>query len=108
MALYLLQYAYTSAAWRQMIKSGENEVGLARQVSKKLGGRVVEAWFTFGDYDVAAILDMPDHVTAAAVSVSLSAGDYAKAAKTTPLIPEKESNEILRKAKGTGVKPIRT
>ncbi len=109
MAFYLLQYSYTSEAWEKMGKTAGDgpEIGLVRQVAKKLRGHLVDAWLAFGEYDVVAILDMPNNVSAAALSVAISAGHYAKAIKTTPLMTERDGKEILRKAKGAGVRPIR-
>ena len=107
MALFLLQYAYTSHAWQSQLESEDSEIGMARKVADKLGGKLVSGWFTFGDYDVAAILEMPDHVTAGAVSVALSAAGYAKAAKTTQLISEAEGRAMLNKAKSAKAKRVK-
>jgi uncharacterized protein with GYD domain len=106
MAQYLLQYAYTAKAWVKQLKEEDGDIGVARQVAKDLGGTLVNGWFTFGDYDVAAIIDVPDHLTAAAVSVALSSAGYARAAKTTPLMTEAEGKAMLRKAKSAKVAAV--
>jgi uncharacterized protein with GYD domain len=100
--LYLLQYAYTPDAWSKMLGTVKIEVEKCRELAGKLGGSVTQAWVTFGEYDVAAIVDLPDNVTAGALSVALSAAGLAKAAKTTPLIAETDGQAILRKAKAAG------
>jgi hypothetical protein len=41
---------------------------------EKLGGKLETKWFCFGDYDLVAVLDMPDNVSAAAFSLAASAG----------------------------------
>ncbi len=107
MALFLLQYAYTPHAWRNQLESEDSEIGMARKVADKLGGKLVSGWFTFGDYDVAAIIEMPDHVTAGAVSVALSAAGYAKAAKTTQLISEADGRIMLNRAKSAKAKRVK-
>lgn len=105
MAQYLLQYAYTPEAWSKQLKTEDGDIGMARKVAKNLGGSLVSGWFTFGDYDVAVIIEVPDHMTAAAVSVALSAAGYARAAKTTLLITEAEGKAMLKKAKSAKATP---
>jgi len=107
MGLYLLQYAYTPEAWSKQIKEEDGDIGAARKIADKLGGKLVSGWFTFGDYDVVAILEMPDNVTAGAVSVALSAAGYAKAAKTTHLITEGDGVAMLRKAKSAKTSSVK-
>lgn len=105
MALYLLQYAYTSDTWKTMTGTMKIEIEKTRELARKMGGQVLHAWITFGEYDVAAVLDLPDNVSAGAVSVALSAAGLAKAAKTTPLLAETDGQTILRKAKDAAQAP---
>jgi hypothetical protein len=46
--------------------------------------------------------EMPDHVSAAAFSLSASAGGVVKAVKTTPLMTIEESTEAMKKTPGVG------
>ncbi len=72
---------------------------------RKHGGRLESAYYAFGDYDVVAIVEVPDNVSAAAFSLALNAGGALKAAKTTPLMTVEEGMEAMRKAGGTGYRP---
>jgi uncharacterized protein with GYD domain len=103
MAQYLLQYAYTREAWTKQIIEEAGDIDKPRKIAKDLGGSLIHGWFTFGDYDVAAVIEVPDNVTAAAVSVALSAAGYARAAKTTALMTETEGKAMLRKAKAAQI-----
>jgi uncharacterized protein with GYD domain len=49
-------------------------------------------------YDLLVICQMPDHVSAAALSMAVSAGGAVKATKTSLLMTFDEGLEALRKA----------
>jgi uncharacterized protein with GYD domain len=71
-------------------------------VIEKLGGRVVNAYFAFGDYDFVLITELPNNVSAAALAIAASAGGACKSVKTTPLMEAAEGLEALRKAATSG------
>jgi uncharacterized protein with GYD domain len=105
MGLYLVQYAYNAETWARQVEENDGDIGIARQIAEKLGGRFVDGWFTFGEYDAAVVIEVPDNVTAGALSVALSASGVSKAAKTTPLITQAEGKVMLRKAKSARTTP---
>ena len=51
------------------------------------------------------IVEVPDHVSAAALSLAANAGGTLKAVRTTPLMTIEEGMEALRKAGGAGYRP---
>ena len=102
---YLLQVAYTPDAWATQLKNPQNRIEAIRPAVQGLGGRIECAYISFGEYDVIAVLDMPDNVSAAAFSIVASAGGALKAAKTTPLMTMEEGIEAMRKAGGAGYRP---
>ena len=105
MAYYMFQAAYTPEAWATMVRNPQNRAELVRPVVESLGGRWVDAWLAFGDYDVVVIAELPDNVSAAAFSLAVNAGGALKAAKTTPLMTIDEGIEAMRKAGGAGYRP---
>lgn len=105
MAYYLLQVAYTPEAWATLVKNPQNRLELVRPAAERLGGKLETGWFAFGEYDVVAVLNMPDNVSAAAFSIAASAGGAVKAIKTTPLMTIEEGVEAMRKAGDTGYRP---
>ncbi len=105
MPYYMLQGSYTSEAWASQIKNPENRVEVVRPIFEGLGGRIESAFFAFGQYDIVVIVEFPDNVSAAAISVALAAGGGFKASETTPLMTMEEGLEMLRKAGGTGYRP---
>jgi uncharacterized protein with GYD domain len=99
MTLYALQASYTPVAWAALVKSPENRLEAVRPAVERLGGRIVDGWFSFGDYDVLIVCDMPDAASAAALSMAISAGGAIKAVKTTPLMTFDEGEAALKKAR---------
>ena len=69
-----------------------------RPVVEKLGGRVINGWFSFGEYDVLLVCEMPDAISAAALSMAISSSGAVKAVKTTPLMTFDEGVAALKKA----------
>jgi uncharacterized protein with GYD domain len=105
MPLYLSQVAYTPEAWKALVKNPQNRLEAVRPVVEKLGGKIVSGYFAFGDYDVVAIVEMPDHVAAAALAMAFAAGGACKDVKTTPLMTAAEGIEALKQAASSGYKP---
>lgn len=105
MAYYLGQAAYTPEASAMLIKKPQNRREVVRQPIEKLGGRLEGLWFAFGEYDAILIYQLPDNITAAALSMAIAAGGAVKAFKTTPLMTAEEAVEAMKKAAGTGYRP---
>ncbi|MBN1784221.1 MAG: GYD domain-containing protein [Candidatus Bathyarchaeota archaeon] len=72
---------------------------VANPIIDNLGGKIVCAYLTFGDYDSVTIVDMPDDVTAAALSMVLLASNAFKSVKTTSILSWKDAVEGMKKAK---------
>jgi uncharacterized protein with GYD domain len=100
MAFYLVQLAYTPEAWAAMRARPQNRLEAVQPVAQRLGGRIVSKWMAFGEYDIVAILEMPDNVSAAAFSVAVSAGGAVKGMKTTPLLTMEEGMDVMKRAGG--------
>ena len=105
MARYLFQASFTSEAWAAQVKNPQNRIEALRPVIEGLGGSLESFYYAFGEYDVVAIAEMPDNVSAAAFSLAASAGGALKAVKTTPLMTIEEGIEAMRKAAGAGYRP---
>ena len=105
MAYYLLQVAYTGDAWGAQISNPQNRLEQVRPAVEALGGTFDTAFYAFGEYDIVAIVQFPDNVSAGAFSIAVSAGGAMKAIKTTPLMTVEEGMEMMRKAAGSGYRP---
>lgn len=103
---YLQQVAYSREGWEALVANPQNRIEAVRPAIEKLGGRIESAWFSFGDYDVIVISQLPDNVSAAAIAMAFAAGGACKSVQTTPLISPDEAIQALRKAKDCGYRPV--
>lgn len=106
MPSYLVQVAYTSEAVAALIKKPHDRGAVVAKAIEKLGGTLKSAWLSFGDYDTIVVIDMPDNVSASAFAMAISAGGSCKSVKTTPLLSIDEGIAAMKKAGGTGYKPL--
>ncbi|HET7103364.1 MAG TPA: GYD domain-containing protein [Terracidiphilus sp.] len=106
MAMYLVQTSYTTQALSILIKNPQNRTEVVRKAAEKFGGKLVGQWLSFGDYDVTCIFEMPDNVSAAALSLAVSAGGTVTGTKTTPLLTIDEGMAALKKAGTSSYKPV--
>lgn len=107
MPSYLVQLSYSSGSLAALIKKPHNRVAAVSKSVEKLGGRIEGGWLSFGDYDVVVVLEMPDNVSAAALSMAFGAGGGCKSVKTTPLISLDEAVLVMKKAGTCGYKPAK-
>lgn len=105
MPLFLIQVAYTPEAWQAMISNPQDRIEAIRPVIKKLGGKIINGYLAFGDYDTVATIELPDSVSAAALAMAVSAGGACKNVKTTPLMTTAEGIDALKKAANCGYRP---
>jgi uncharacterized protein with GYD domain len=106
MSHFLCQISYTTEAWEKLLKSPQNRFDAVRPAVEKLGGKVDNGWFSFGDFDAVVIIQMPDNVSAAAIAMAFAAGGALKSVKTTPLLTAAEGLDAMKKAAGAGYRPI--
>jgi uncharacterized protein with GYD domain len=102
---YLQQVAYSIEGWKALVKKPQNGIEAVRPVIEKLGGTIESAWFTFGDYDVVIVVEMPSNVDVTAIAMAFAAGGACKSVKTTPLLTLDEAVEAMKKAGKTGYRP---
>jgi uncharacterized protein with GYD domain len=106
MPQFLHQVAYTSDAWKALIAHPQDRIDAVRSAIEKLGGKLLHGWFAFGDYDVVAITEMPDNVSAAAIAIAFAGGGACKSVQTTPLLNQQEAMAAMRKASECGYRPV--
>jgi len=105
MPSYLYRVGYTPQAWASQVKNPQSRLEAVRPVIEGLGGKVVCAYYAFGEDDVILIADMPDNGSAASFSIAAAAGGAVSHIRTTPLMSTDEALEAVRKAGASGYKP---
>jgi uncharacterized protein with GYD domain len=98
MALYMIQGTYTAEAWATMTKNPQDRSIPIRELAQRLGGRLVDVYYCFGEYDVVVLAEAPDDVTASAIVLAAISPGHLKAIKTTKLLTVEETMEAMRKA----------
>jgi uncharacterized protein with GYD domain len=98
MALYLVQGAYTAEALATMAKNPQDRSVPVRELVQKLGGRLAGFYFCFGEYDVVALVELPDDSAATALALAAVSPGHLKVYKTTKLFSVEETMEAMRKA----------
>lgn len=89
MATYLLQVSYTTNGLKGLLgEGGSSRRTMVDGMVKSLGGTLESFYYAFGDDDVYAIAQLPDNVTAAAVSLAVSASGAARSKVVVLLTPE--------------------
>jgi uncharacterized protein with GYD domain len=89
MAKYLYQASYTTEGVKGLLKDGGSSRREAiRKMTGSLGGTVEAFYYAFGEDDVYLIVDVPDHVTAAAASLAVAASGAVNIKTTVLLTPE--------------------
>ncbi|MSQ12237.1 MAG: GYD domain-containing protein [Dehalococcoidia bacterium] len=98
MAKYLIEATYSTKGVTGLLQEGgKGRQGAVEQVLKGLGGKLEAYYFAFGPADVYSIVDLPDNVSALALSVAVNSTGAAHL-KVTVLITPEEMDKATRKA----------
>ena len=98
MALYMAQFAYTAEALATMAKNPQDRSAPVRAVAEKLGGRLINFYYCFGEYDGVGLIELPDDTAASALALAAVSPGHLRAYKTTKLFTVEETMEAMRKA----------
>jgi uncharacterized protein with GYD domain len=99
MPKYLVRVSFKSEGIRQVLTKAK-ATGLRGAVGKlvEAAGGKMEAWyFAFGDDDVVALLDLPDNVSAASLSVAANAAGFINL-RVTPLLTADEMDKAIERS----------
>jgi uncharacterized protein with GYD domain len=97
MPKYLVQANYVGEGLKGLLKEGGSSRRAAvEKLFGSVGGRVEAFYYAFGDTDLFVIADVPDNVTAAALSLVVNATGTATA-KITVLLTAEEIDAAAKK-----------
>jgi len=95
MAKYMYRASYTLDGVRGLLK--DTASGRRKAVEAAigaLGGKVESFYYCFGEDDVMLIVDLPDNVAAAGLSVTVAASGMVRG-RITPLLTVEEADRSL-------------
>ena len=106
MPFFLHQVSYTPEALARLVANPHDRTDAVRGPIEKLGGKVKELFFAFGEHDAVLLTEMPDNVSAAAIAMAFWAGGSVRSCQTTALMTTAEAMDALRKAGTCGYRPV--
>jgi uncharacterized protein with GYD domain len=99
MAMYMVQFTYTSEAWDAMVKKPQDRTIPSRDLVQNLGGKLLGLYYSLGEYDGVALFETPDDISASAVGLAVKASGIMKENHITRLFTMDEAMEAMRKAR---------
>jgi uncharacterized protein with GYD domain len=98
METYMTQFSYTSEAWAALAKNPEDRGAAVKALIEKLGGRLLNIYYSMGDYDGFIIYEAPDSATAATAIIAATTPGHLKATKTTQIFTMEETLKMAGRA----------
>jgi uncharacterized protein with GYD domain len=98
MAKYLVEARYTAEGAKGLAREGgTGRRAAAAKAIQGLGGKLESFYYAFGDIDAYVIFDVPDHVSAAALSLAVAQSGGINT-RTVVLITPEEMDQAAKKA----------
>ena len=102
MPKYLFQGSFTVEGVKGLLKDGGSKRrAMLEQLIKDQGGTLEAFYFAFGESDVFVIVDLPDNVSSAALSLAVGAGGGVRASTTVLLTPEEMDQAVQKRVNYT-------
>lgn len=99
MAKYAIFFTYSSDTWARMINSPGDRTAAVRQLAGAVGGSIESLYWMFGAHDGIVIAEVPDSVSAAALSVAVGSTGAFKSLETHELFTQEQLSQMLLRAK---------
>ena len=98
MALYLFHGSYTADGTKGLLKDGGSKRrDVVRKMFEQAGGKLHQLYYAFGEDDVYVIAEVPDSLTALAMSLTVNATG-AVSLKTTALVTAEDVDAAAKKS----------
>ena len=104
-AKYLVLFNLTSETTKRFIAKPSDRAAVIRQVAESAGGSLESYYWMFGQYDGAAIFELPDSRTMASVSLAITSSGALSRFETHELIESGDLAAIAERAKGIAYQP---
>ncbi|HTX84869.1 MAG TPA: GYD domain-containing protein [Streptosporangiaceae bacterium] len=95
MSKYITSFTYSNGSWARMISSPGDRTKAARRTLESLGGSLECLYWQLASHDGFAISDLPDTVSAYAVTSAVAKTGAFKSVETHELFTQKQFCEIL-------------
>ena len=98
MPLYMSAFGYKPEVWAELINSPENRTETVGLLLENAGCKLKGLWYAFGEGDGFALIEAPDNVTGASISIAIGASGAFRKYETTVLMTQDELLKALEKA----------
>jgi uncharacterized protein with GYD domain len=98
MAQYLFRFGYTPEAWAALLEKPVDRRDMLASRLFAFGGQLQGFWYCFGQQDGYALAELPDDVSAAAVSAAVISTGSFRCFDTTALMSVDEMVEAMTRA----------
>ena len=71
---------------------------MGRQACEAVAGKYLGGWYSFGEFDIVLVADVPNNESMAAIAIAVTAGGAIKASKTIRLMTGVQAVEAMKKA----------
>lgn len=83
MRRYMIQIKYNASSVKGLVASPQDRKPQAAVIMQKIGGRLIDFYFTFGAWDAVIIVELESDIHAMAVALADVAGDVGTTQLTT-------------------------
>jgi uncharacterized protein with GYD domain len=102
---YLVLFSLSSESVKRFIANPSDRAATVREAAESAGGSLESYYWMFGQYDGAAVFDLPDSHTMAAVSLAISSSGALSRFETHELIESSDLTAISERARGIAYRP---
>lgn len=104
MKRYMLQIKFSKDSVEGLVAKPHNRKSQANAVAKQLGGKLIDYYFTFGEWDAVAIAEFKNDVDAMAVAMMFGAAGAGNT-NLTVLHSMPDAIKAMKKANSIAYKP---
>lgn len=98
MPRYLHQFGYSTESIKGMVATPQDRREAAENLFSAAGGKLIDMYFCFGEFDGIAISEFPSQVSAATVALTVGASGAFSKMQTTVLIDMSEAVQAMQNA----------
>src|ERR1700693_1591175 len=98
MSLYMSTFEYKPEVWSELISNPENRTETVSRLLENAGCKLKGLWYAFGKSDGFALIEAPNNVTSASISIAISASGAFRKFETTVLMTQDALLKALKKA----------
>ena len=96
MPRFLCEAGYSAEGLQGLVKdSAAGRKAAVQKAVKGLGGKLEAFYYSFGDNDVILIVELPDNIAAAAMSLAVGSSGLVQL-RTTPLLTVEEVDKAIK------------